>query len=380
MEKQRNRLWRIPLASGALTTLVYAWLYGIRNVPSNNVILSCFSGKDGSIIPLPDQIILSFHISDLWNILLVSIVVFFLVWFFQESGKSKTKRRALGKLYDLGFLILVFVAGSHFLVSGVSDINYWGPLHGSNFIFLFSFIFSLTAFYLRRRIGFVNLVSSIVFVAFLISVPLSLISGIPTGVFALLVSLVASFSACFLYTLILWISGEKIFTSLDWLRDNDFLNQKNKDGEIEQRVRYYLAENGKYQQLVDEKSYLFSIFWGLKGCINGSKKTHSIDSVCNFIAEFQRLKNSRGSQCLSGMLSSAKFIYTHGDNKNSFSNFEEFAVFSGFWDPILNSEMSEMSIEDFLGSLAAYVAEKLEQERVVLVFDKKIKIIKRHGG
>ncbi len=374
--RKKNRLWRVPLAAAGLTTLIYVWVHGLNNVPVNNIILSCFSGKDGSFLNLPDQIILPFYISDLWNILLVAVVVFFLVWFFQESKRSETARKALGKLYDLGFLVLITIMIVHFLVGGISDVNYWGPIHGSNIIFIFSFIIGFISFYLRKKMGIWLSLTSLIFIASLIMTPLSLISGIPTGLFAAMVSLSASFSACFLYSLLLWITGEKIFTSLDWLRSEESLKDRKENEPIEQRVRYYLAKNGKYQQLIEGKGFDFSIVWGLRDCLFGTKKIYSIKDAADFITEFQREKISRGQVYLDGKLIECKFVYSYKE-KSPFSNTEPQVIFFGTRDPIYNPEISDMDIEEFVCSLAAYVAEKLGQERVLITYGNKTKVIKR---
>lgn len=374
--KKRNRLWRVPLAAAGIMTLVYVWVHGLNNVPINNTILSCFSGADGNIFDLPDQIILPFYISDLWNILLVAVVVFFLLYLFQESGKSETARKALGRLYDLGFLVVISVMTVHFFATDISGVNHWGPVYGGYSIYLFSFVLALISFSLRRKMGFVLSLMAMLFTALLIMLPLSLISGIPTGLFAAMISIMASFSACFLYSLYLWVFGERIFTSLDWLRSTELIREREGNKPLEQRLRYYLAEEGKYQQIKEGKVFYFSVIWGLKDSSTNSEKLFSLDEVIEFVGEFQRKKIMKNKLYLDGRVSEARFVYSFIE-EIPFSHDEPQAVFSGFKDPVMNSELSDLEAEEFLCSLGAYVGERLRQERVLITYGDKVKVIKK---
>lgn len=373
--KKRNRLWRIPLAAAGLTTLLYAWVHGLKNMPRNNVILSCFSGSDGSILDLPNQIMLSFYVSDFWNILLIAIVVFFTTWFVQESGRSEIVRKALGRLYDLGFILILAILTIHFLMGDITGLNYWGPVYGGYFIFLFALVFSSIAFYQRKKMGISLSLVVMLFIALLIMTPLSLISGVPTGLFAAGVSILGSLIACIIYSLIIWISGEKIFTSLDWLRSRERITEIESSRPLEQRLRYYLAEKNKYRQVIEARVYYFSLTWGLKDCINKTNKLYTLNDAIKFIGEFQRKKISQNKLAIDGRVCESLIIYSYQD-ENPFSQQEPQVIFSGFKDPIINSDISELNIEEYLCSLGAFVAEKLGQERVLITYGDKVKVIK----
>lgn len=328
-------LFRVPFAMAVLTTIFYAVVFGLRNAPQSSVILACFSGERGRLINLPDFFTLPLSISDLWNIILVPALSFIAVHLFIETKKSETVKIAISKLSYSIFLVSCLLAVAHFISTDLMEGNYWGPIYGSNMVFLFSVIVAIISFRLRRKLGFLNLLSFNLFLSLGIGLLLSFFSGVPTGLFITLVSLGGTLGVYLLGAILLWVGGENVFTSLDWLRKEDTPKKENQDG----RPRYYLAKEGKY--LLKDKGELldFKIFW----------KSENVELINQSINNFNKKKNFS----ISGLLSL------------SFTQKGEYIlIFSGR----CSNRESPLLSEERICNLAVYVAEKIEQKNVLIFF------------
>lgn len=328
-------LFRIPFATAVFVTIIYALAFGLKNVPQSSIILACFTGTKGKIINFPNLLYLPFSVSSLWNIVLVSTLSFIAVYLFFATRKSETVKKAIAKLFDISFLTSTLLAVTHFISTDFLGGNYWGPIYGSSMVFFFSSIVAIFCFRKRRKIGVLNLLSFNLFLSLSIGVVLSFFSGVPTGLFTTLISLAGTVAVYFLGTLFLWIIGEDVFTSLDWLRKED--SPKKEGGQ--KRPRFYISKKGRYLLKEEEKVTEFKIFWI-------SSNTELINQS---IADFNKEKKIN----IQGV-----FIPTVSQSE------ESFLIFYGQG----RDKESTLFLEENVCTLAAYVAEKIDQKNVKVIF------------
>lgn len=115
----------------------------------------------------------------------------------------------------------------------------------------------------------------------------------------------------------------------------------------------------------------FVITIGLREGYGPTAKNHNLDDVVAIIEKFLKGCAANGQPYLTGSVTTGTVVYAwpEGQGKSGGGN-EPQATYSGEVNPLYNSSMSQVAIEEFLNALASRLGEALGQTRIYIAFNR----------